>query len=104
MTTREELRKMMADGEAVVASLEASIKTNEASLDTLLAKRKQTEMRIERLRRGDDLRTILIEDAGSSLEMMGELVDQTRAGLEQQRTQYEHATNYLRSVRDSIEG
>jgi excinuclease UvrABC ATPase subunit len=102
--TRDEVRKMVADGEAVVERLGQSLKTSEASMETLTTKRKQIEATIDRLKRGDDLRAILLESSETSLAAMDQIIEQSRVGLEQQRAQFEHTTSYLRSLRDSIEG
>ncbi len=104
MTTREEARKMVSEAEAAIVNIEASIKTNQEALETLLAQRRQTVMNIERLKRGDDLREILIESAQHALKSVDEAVAQQRAGIGQQQAQHDHMDSYVRSLRNAVEG
>ena len=118
MATKDDVLKMIEQGEAGIAQLKASIETNaaalktsEASLVTLRARQSQFEDEAARLERGDDLRAILIDATRAAIQSVSEGVEQAReslgqmrTGLEQQRTQLVAYTNYLRMLRDSIEG
>jgi hypothetical protein len=85
------------DLRSALANQQAMLDSNLASLASVKAQRERNASDIERLRRGDDLRAILLEGAEARLATLDAIVAQTE---EQVRLMKES----VRQLRNMVEG